>query len=87
MTLLEIQDGENACIDRIPQDEAGIRLEALGLRTGKVVKKVSAMPLGGPVTLLMDGRHFAISHAIASQISVIDDTECPHRGMKRETDR
>ena len=83
MKLLEINDGENACIDAIPEGEAGTRLEALGLRAGKVVTKVSSMPFGGPVTLLLDGRHFAISHTIAGQITVISTADCPERTAKR----
>ncbi|MEG1642174.1 MAG: FeoA family protein [Synergistaceae bacterium] len=76
MKLLEIKDGEKVYIDNIPDDEAGMRLEALGLRSGKVVTKVSSMPFNGPVTVLLDGRHFAISHAIASEIRVLNFDKC-----------
>lgn len=79
LKLSDVKDGASACIDRIPAGEAGTRLEALGLRAGKVVTKVSSMPFGGPVTLLFDGRHFAISNTIAGQISVIDYSGCPER--------
>ncbi len=70
MNLLQIKDDESAVIKSVPPGEAGERLEALGLRVGKRIQKVSGMPFGGPITLLLDGRHFAVAHAIASKIEV-----------------
>lgn len=79
MNLLQIKDEESAVIKSIPQGESGERLEALGLRVGKRIRKVSGMPFGGPITLLLDGRHFAVAHAIAGKIEVegIDSTPQP----------
>ena len=54
MNLLQIKDEESAVIKSIPPGEAGERLEALGLRVGKRIQKVSGMPFGGPITLLLD---------------------------------
>ena len=62
--------GRWAKIKNIPKGEAGRRLEALGLRPGKKIKKISGMPFGGPVVLMLDGRHFAISHGIATRVEV-----------------
>ncbi len=70
MNLIQIKDDENAVIKSIPDGEAGQRLEALGLRTGKEIQKISGMPFGGPITLMLDGRHFAVAHGIAVQIEV-----------------
>lgn len=70
MNLLQIKDNEYAIIVRLPSGESGLRLEALGLREGKRVCKVSGMPWGGPVTLKLDGRHFAIGRNIAGRIEV-----------------
>lgn len=70
MNLLQVKDEESAVIKSIPQGESGERLEALGLRVGKRIRKVSGMPFGGPITLLLDGRHFAVAHAIAGKIEV-----------------
>ncbi len=70
MNLLQVNDEESAVIESIPDGEAGERLEALGLRVGKKIKKVSGMPFGGPITLLLDGRHFAVAHGIAGKIKV-----------------
>lgn len=79
MNLLQVKDEESAVIKSIPEGEAGERLEALGLRVGKRIQKVSGMPFGGPITLLLDGRHFAVAHAIAGKIEIdgIDDTDRP----------
>ena len=52
------------------QDGCAERLEALGLRVGKVIEKVSGMPFHGPVTLLLDGRQIAIGWKISSSILV-----------------
>ena len=53
------------------------RLEALGLRVGKIVEKVSGMPFHGPVTLILDGRQIAVGWNISSNVFVvpIDDGE------------
>lgn len=77
MNLLQIKDEGSAVIKSIPDGEAGERLEALGLRVGKRIKRVSGMPFGGPITLLLDGRHFAVAHGIAGKIKVesIDQPE------------
>ncbi|MDY9920415.1 MAG: FeoA family protein [Synergistota bacterium] len=79
MNLLQVKDEESAVIKSIPQGESGERLEALGLRVGKRIRKVSGMPFGGPITLLLDGRHFAVAHAIAGKIEVegVDSTPQP----------
>lgn len=79
MNLLQVKDEESAVIKSIPEGEAGERLEALGLRVGKRIQKVSGMPFGGPITLLLDGRHFAVAHAIAGKIEIdgIDETDRP----------
>ena len=58
------------CVRNAPQDGCAERLEALGLRVGKVIEKVSGMPFHGPVTLLLDGRQIAIGWKISSSILV-----------------
>ena len=76
MNLLQVKDGESAFIESVPEGEAGQRLEALGLRAGKEIEKVSEMPFGGPVTVMLDGRHFAVSYGIASDIIVNKERSC-----------
>lgn len=70
MNLLEMKNGDRAAIKSLPNGEAAQRLEALGLRGGKIIEKVSCMPFGDPVTVLLDGRQFAISHGIAEHIEI-----------------
>ena len=70
MNLIEMKNGESAVIIVLPNGEAAQRLEALGLHGGKTIEKLSCMPFGGPVTVLLDGRQFAISHGIAEQIEI-----------------
>jgi len=70
MNLLQIKNNEYAIIESIPDDESGKRLEALGLRVGKRIHKISGMPWSGPITVELDGRHFAVAHNVAGQIGV-----------------
>lgn len=76
MNLQQIQDGTLVVISSIPTGESGQRLEALGLRAGKEIEKVSGMPFGGPITVLLDGRHFAIAYGVAEEVEV---TESPRK--------
>jgi ferrous iron transport protein A len=46
------------------------KLEALGLRPGKVVTKVSSQFLAGPVTVIVDGREVAMGRGIAARVQV-----------------
>ena len=71
MTMLcTLANGQTAKITVLPQGMSGRRLEALGLRPGKVVTKVSGMPFFGPVTIVLDGRQIAIGHGICCKVSV-----------------
>jgi ferrous iron transport protein A len=54
-----------------PFDCCAARLESLGLRTGKIVEKISGMPFHGPVTLMLDGRQIAIGWNISSYVMVV----------------
>lgn len=46
------------------------RLESMGIRPGKIVTKVSAQMLRGPVTIMVDRRQLALGFGIASKILV-----------------
>lgn len=46
------------------------RLEALGLRLCKRIKKVSSMLMRGPIVVEIDGFQVAIGHRMASRIIV-----------------
>jgi len=51
------------------------RLESLGVRPGKVLTKVSAVFMGGPVTVTVDGRQVAMGRGIASRVMVERNSE------------
>ena len=46
------------------------RLEALGIRPGKRITKVSSMFMRGPVTIQIDGYQVAIGYGMAGKILV-----------------
>jgi len=46
------------------------RLEALGVRPGKRITKVSSMFMRGPVTIQIDGYQVAIGYGMAGKILV-----------------
>lgn len=53
------------------------RLEAMGIRPGKKVTKVSSMFLRGPVTLKIDRTQVAIGFGMANKILVeVEDVSC-----------
>jgi len=65
-----MKNGETVRILALPPGMSGRRLEALGLRPGKTVTKVSGMPFCGPVTIMLDGRQIAIGHGICCKVTV-----------------
>ncbi|EHM10400.1 Fe2+ transport system protein A [Thermanaerovibrio velox DSM 12556] len=73
MSLLRLKDGEWCVVTKMPHGEAALRLEALGLRVGKRIQKLSGMPFHGPVTVCVDGRQVAIGHGVAGRIAVCPD--------------
>ena len=46
------------------------KLDAMGLRPGKRVRKLSSQLLAGPVTVLIDGRQVAMGRGIARRVQV-----------------
>ena len=46
------------------------RLEAMGVRPGKTIVKVSGLFMGGPVTVMVDGRQVAMGRGIAGRVTV-----------------
>ncbi|MDI9371216.1 MAG: FeoA family protein [Synergistota bacterium] len=80
MSLRDLPNGASGRIVSIssPKSIGGMtgaccaqRLEALGLRVGKVVEKISGMPFHGPVTLILDGRQIAVGWNISSNVFVL----------------
>jgi len=72
VALRDLPNGAFGRIAEMPaKDRCAERLEALGLRVGKVVEKVSGMPFHGPVTLQLDGRQIALGWKISSSVLVV----------------
>jgi ferrous iron transport protein A len=46
------------------------KLDAMGVRPGKVIQKVSSQLMAGPVTVLIDGRQVAMGRGIARRVRV-----------------
>ncbi len=97
LSLRDLPNGSFARIVKIisPQHSApehiaccsAARLDALGLRVGKIVEKISGMPFHGPVTLILDGRQIAVGWNISSNVLVVpvEERENAHgRSADRE---
>ena len=56
------------------------RLDALGIRPGKRVTKISSTFFRGPVILRVDGAQIAIGFGMAGRIVVEVDKELPRSG-------
>ncbi len=70
ITLCSMKKGQTLRIVSLPSGMSGQRLEALGLRPGKLVTKISGMPFCGPVTITLDGRQIAIGHGICRKVTL-----------------
>lgn len=69
--LATLGNGEQAVIDSIlggAQMQA--RLENMGLRPGKLVTRLSAMPSGGPIMVECGGTRVALGRGIAQHVRV-----------------
>jgi len=70
-SLNELNQGQKGKVLAIEGgSEARKRLEALGLRIGKIVTKQSAMIMKGPITVKVDNTVVGIAHGIASKVIV-----------------
>jgi len=71
MTLLELEKGKKA---RVVGCEGGRglsnKLNAMGIRPGKEIKKVSETFIGGPITIKVDNTNIAIGHGMAGKIKL-----------------
>lgn len=48
------------------------RLRNLGLRRGKIIKKISSQPMKGPVLIEVDSSQVAIGYGMAKKIAVTE---------------
>jgi len=75
LTLVQMEAGQTGTIIQILGGRGLIRrLEALGIRPGKEVTKISSMLFHGPVTLKTNHTQVAIGFGMASKILVEIDT-------------
>ena len=72
VSLRDLPRGSRARIVEMPAGgECSERLEAMGIRVGKDVVKLSGMPFHGPVTLLLGGRQIAIGWKMSCSVMVL----------------
>jgi len=70
-TLPRMQAGQSGIVVQILGGRGLIgRLNALGIRPGKRITKVSSMLMRGPVTIQVDGAQVAIGFGMANRIVV-----------------
>lgn len=70
-TLNDLRQGQCARISSyMPRFTAARRLMELGLMPGVQVRFVKAAPLGDPIALEVEGRHFSVRRRDAAQIAV-----------------
>jgi len=71
ITLTQMRIGQSGVVIQI-QGGRGLvnRLNALGIRAGKRITKLSSMIMRGPVTIQVDGAQVAIGFGMARRIIV-----------------
>ncbi len=71
LSLVEMESGESGVVVSMVGGKAmRSRLEALGVRVGVELRKVSAQLLRGPVTVRVGGTQLAIGFGMAERIVV-----------------
>ncbi len=71
LRLLEMKSGDQGTVFEV-RGGAGVRrrLEAMGVRSGVAVEKVTGSPFGGPVIIKIGHARLAIGCGMASKIIV-----------------
>jgi ferrous iron transport protein A len=73
-TLVEMERGQSGTVFRLRGGRGLVnRLNALGIRPGKKITKVSAMLMRGPVTIEIDRAQIAVGFGMAKKIIVKPD--------------
>ena len=69
--LIKIKNGRKAEIKKL-DGNLGFKkkLACLNIRVGKIIKKIAAQPLRGPIIIEIDGRSIALGRGMASKIIV-----------------
>jgi len=70
-TLARMQAGQSGKVISIDKGHGIVRrLEAMGIRPGQRITKISAMFMRGPVTVQVKNTRIALGHGMASKIIV-----------------
>ena len=78
LTLAEMRTGQTGTVVGVLGGHGLIRrLDALGIRPGKKVTKISSMLFHGPVTLRVDNAQVAVGFGMARKIIVEVDKYLP----------
>jgi ferrous iron transport protein A len=76
LTLNQLKSGQTGTVVQIIGGRGLMaRLNAMGIRPGKKITKVSALLFKGPVTLRLDGAQIAIGFGMANKIMVEVESE------------
>jgi ferrous iron transport protein A len=76
LTLNQLKFGQTGTVVQIIGGRGLMaRLNAMGVRPGKKITKVSALLFKGPVTLRLDGAQIAIGFGMANRIMVEVESE------------
>ncbi len=71
VALSDLEPGQKGVVRHIDGGEGMRRqMAAMNIRPGKMVTKVSAMLMGGPVVVSVDGRQLAIGHGMAKRVKL-----------------
>ena len=78
LTLNQLGAGQTATVVQINGGRGLLtRLDAMGIRPGKKLTKVSSMLFKGPVTLRLNGAQIAIGFGMANKIVVEVESDKP----------
>lgn len=70
-TLINLANNEEGFILSIEGGySARAKLESLGIRPGKKIRKMSSQIFKGPVVIDIDGREIALGHGLAHKILI-----------------
>ncbi len=73
-SLANIQANKNCKIISVEGGYGIIkRLDAMGIKEGKIIRKISSQPMRGPVLLEINGSQIAIGYGMAGKIIVEEE--------------
>ena len=71
VSLAELASGRSGLIKEFSGGRTfSLRLESMGIRTGKRAVKISGMPLRGPVVVQVGGTRIALGRRMAAKVMV-----------------